>query len=98
MRRRPMPWTVFACALLKPMVLLTSVILTRLPSSVFFSRLAIGHRRLFLFLFLPAQAADEGRILQLAERLEGRAHHVVRVRRADRLGQDVRNAARLDHG
>src|SRR5688572_28594910 len=84
-RRRPMPSTTFAWFLLKPIVLFTSVTLTRFPSACFcaffaiaclssgtLDRCRLGRR----FLFLAAQTTDEGRVLELAERLEGRPHDV----------------------
>ena len=46
---------------------------------------------------LPRHRATRRRILQLHQAGERRAHHVVRVRRAERLGQHVLNAAALDH-
>src|SRR4051794_1187108 len=90
MRRNPMLWTTFACFLSKPIVLLTSVILTR-PG------LDIGPRPFRCVLVLAAQLAHRTRIAQAGEAGEGRAHHVVRVGRTQRLGQDVLDAARLDH-
>ena len=45
---------------------------------------------------LPRSAEHVARLAQLHQPLERRAHHVVMVRRADRLGQHVLDAARLD--
>jgi hypothetical protein len=49
-------------------------------------------------LFLAAQAAHRSRLTQHLQPGEGGAHHVVRVGRADRLGQHVLDAGRLDDG
>src|SRR5262245_51739309 len=84
MRRRPMPCTVFACVLLNPIGLFTSVILTVLPSAISLPRLV-----------LAAQPTDGRGILQAHQAGEGRAHDVVRVRGPDRLGQDILDAAGL---
>src|SRR6185369_1540551 len=45
---------------------------------------------------LAAALRDRARAGLLLERLEGRADHVVRVRRADRLGHDVGDAEALE--
>src|SRR5581483_1032633 len=44
-----------------------------------------------------AARGNRARRILVLERVEGRAHHVVRVRRAERLGDDVLHAERLEH-
>src|SRR5918993_3444420 len=90
-RRRPMLWTIAACFLSNPIVLLTSVTLTRFVSADFFaaffaiSLLDCRH----LFEVLAAQPGDGRRRLETLESVEGSAHDVVRIRGAERLGQHV---------
>src|SRR5687767_2756841 len=90
--RSPMPWTVFACVSLKPIVLLTSVTLSRLAAAFCAAFLAMNQ----LALFLAAVPRHQRRILQFHEAAEGRPHDVVRVGRAERLRQHVGDAARFD--
>src|SRR5579871_4690604 len=45
-----------------------------------------------------AQGGHFAAVAQLLESVDGRFHHVVRVVRADRFGQHVRNAHRGDDG
>src|SRR5271156_755917 len=45
-----------------------------------------------------ATRRDRARRVLLLQRVEGRANHVVGVRRADRLRHHVRDAERLEHG
>ena len=47
---------------------------------------------------LAAERATRWRLLERPQAGEGRAHHVVRVVRAEALGQDVLDAGRLDDG
>src|SRR5438105_4643091 len=45
-----------------------------------------------------AAGSDRARRILMLQRVEGRANHVVRVRRADRLRDHVLDAERLEHG
>src|SRR4051794_34424860 len=45
-----------------------------------------------------AAGSDRARRILMLQRVEGRANHVVRVRRADRLRHHVLDAERLEHG
>src|SRR5687768_5591473 len=90
MRRSPIPCTVWPCVLLKPIGLLTSVIVSFFaPASFLAAFLAItlpflGHSRADqIGLFLAVPARDEVRILQVHQAGERRPHHVVRVGRAE---------------
>src|SRR5690606_7980647 len=47
---------------------------------------------------LAAARRDHARALLVLQRVEGGAHHVVRVRRAERLRNHVLDAERLEHG
>src|SRR5688572_7031575 len=84
--RSPIPWTVAACVRLNPIGLRTSVIF-----SFFFACSAMivvlrPRASENLVLVLATQPRQERRILQLLQRREGRAHHVVRIGGAERLG------------
>src|SRR5687768_17711367 len=93
------------------MVLLTSVIFTRLPSAFFRSRFAIVSYLSSIsargappplpcggdrFLFLTSQTAHRAGIFQHLQPRERRPDDVVGVCRSDRLGEHVRDARRLD--
>src|SRR6185503_20407318 len=92
-RRSPMPWTVLACVLLKPMVLRTSVTFSFL--SVACATSVPRLRADQLAFFLAAHPRHGRRVLQLHQSAERRAHDVVRVGRAERLGQHVLDACTL---
>src|SRR5882672_2815478 len=94
--RNPRPCTTAACFLSKPMVLLTSVTLTRLVSADFFDAffairascvLARGPYQIGQV--LAAKPRDRGRIFQRHQSIERGAYHVVRVGGSKRLGQHV---------
>src|SRR5439155_6197133 len=46
----------------------------------------------------PARSGDVLRTAQALEALDGRLQHVCRIRRAEALGEDVADAAELEHG
>src|SRR5262245_7394526 len=91
--RSPMPCTVFACVLSKPIVLRTSVTFSVFAAAVFPAFLAIRcalrcRRRSGadeLALFLATHPRHQRGILQTHQPGEGRPHHVVRVGGAERL-------------
>src|SRR5262245_29559155 len=87
-RRRPSAFTVASCFGESPMMLLTSVTL---------SFLATGG------LLAVVSALAPGRVrglqpLEPTERVDRGLEHVVRIVRAERLGQDVLDTGGLQHG
>src|SRR5438105_11497635 len=92
MRRRPRAFTVASCVGDRPMIDRVRVTLSFLP----------GTGRL-----LHAAAVDDAlapggmqilKSLDTAERIDGRLQHVVRIVRAERLGENVLDADGLEHG
>src|SRR5919201_1359505 len=99
MRRRPRPRTVVACFRSNPIGLFTSVTLTVAPFvSVRWLAMALCARARERLQFLSAKPRDRHRILQRREAGERGAHDVVRVRRSERLREDVGDAGRLHDG
>src|SRR5207253_3844935 len=91
MRRRPRAFTVASCVGERPMRDLVSVILSFLP----------GTGRLLHATVDDALAPRGVQILKpldATERVDGRLQHVVRIVRAERLGEDVLDADSLEHG
>src|SRR4029079_16106383 len=82
MRRRPRPRTVATCPVLQPAVLLTSFTL------IFLSAMAFLGRKDFLDL-LAAFGGDLGRRVHRLQALQRGAHDVVRIGRAEALGEHV---------
>src|SRR3982075_2361830 len=99
----PSPISVPRWSSVRPMWLPVWVILIVLPSAIAYSL----SRRLGGGLVAAAQqvadllaaaGGDHARRVELLQRLERRLDHVVRVGRADRFGDDVPDAERLEHG
>src|SRR3954468_653460 len=93
MRRSPIPSTVFAWVLLKPIVLLRSV-----TFSVFALLFAMALRSDELRLFLAAHPGDERRIFEAHQTGKRRPDHVVRVGGPERFRHHVLDADALHHG
>src|SRR5438093_10201357 len=90
-RRRPSAFTVASCLGLRPMMDFRSETLS----------LLLGTDRLLHQVALAATAPRGVQVLQpldAPERVERGLQHVVRIVRAERLGQDVLDAGRLQHG
>src|SRR5215472_7887951 len=91
-RRSPRPRTTCSWLSLNPIGLFTSVTFTVAPfvSVRWFAMMNLRARLRELLDIFPAQPRDQHRVLERRETSERRAHNVVRVRRPERLGQDVR--------
>src|ERR671922_570073 len=92
MRRRPSAFTVASCFGLRPMIDLVSVILSFLPGTDRLLHVVVGA--------VAALAPHGVQILQALDPSKGvdrRLQHVVRIVRAERLGEDVLDAGRLEH-
>src|SRR6266851_1095372 len=98
----PRPISVPRWSSVRPIWLPVWVILIFLPSAIAYSL----SRRLGGGLvataekvadLLAAAGGDHARRVELLQRLERRLDHIVRVGRADRLGNDVLDAERLEH-
>src|SRR5258707_14982914 len=99
----PSPISVPRWSSVRPMGLPVWVILIFLPSAIAYSlsrRLGGGLVAATQKVtdLLAAAGGDHARRIELQQRLERRLDHVVRVGRADRLGDDVLDAERLEHG
>src|SRR5919198_2773650 len=92
MRRRPSAFTVASCFGLRPMIDLTSVILSFLPGTDRLLDVVTG-----AVAALAAHGVQILKSLDPAEGVDGRLQHVVRVVRAQGLGEDVLHAGRLEH-
>src|SRR6476469_6851440 len=91
MRRRPRPRTVARWDSMVPIRLLTSVTLMVLPVALACLALAISLTRDF-FDRLAALRGHVRRRVHGLQAVQGRTHHVVRVGRADDLGEHVGDA------
>src|SRR6266478_3251735 len=99
----PSPISVPRWSSVRPIWLPVWVILIFLPSAIAYSlsrRLGGGLVAATQKVadLLAAAGGDHARRVELQQRLERRLDHVVRVGRADRLGDDVLDAERLEHG
>src|SRR5687768_2414895 len=89
MRRRPSALTVASCFGLRPMIDLLSVILSLLPDTD-------GLLHAIALAALAAHGMQVLKALDAPERVDRRLQHVVGIVRAQRLGQDVLDAGRLE--
>ena len=110
MRRRPMPWTTCRLVpveadralaqrdlqLLRALAVRSSSCMLAIFAMKVYLRYVAARRAERLISSLPRSLRTERRIAQLHQPCERRAHHVVMVRRSERLGQHVLDAARLD--
>src|SRR6516162_4558930 len=96
-RRNPRPRTTSAWLRLNPMGLFSNVTFT-VPPFVSVRKLAMSSRARAgeLLNILGPKPRDQHRILQRRQACKRRPHDVVRIRRSERLGQDVRDAGRFD--
>src|SRR5690242_3586351 len=95
-RRSPSPRTTASWLRLKPTGLLTSVTLN--VPALFVSVRSLAMRCSEIRQLLATQPCDRDRIFERPETGECGADHVVRVRRSERLRQDVRDPCRFDDG
>src|SRR5690349_15404914 len=93
-RRRPSPRMLSRCICSWPCVLFSIVTLIFLPEAARF--VFIGSTQDF-FDRLAALGGDLGRHVDAGQAVEGGAHHVDRVARAEALGQHVLHAGHFEH-
>src|SRR6266508_911452 len=92
MRLSPSPFTVASCLGLRPMMLFTRVILSVFPGTDDLRGRDVAVARPL------ARSVHVLEVLDPPERIDGGLQDVVRVVRAERLGEDVLHAGRFQHG